>query len=220
MGPQFADPGDPTIRFIRWKAVRLGGRGVFAGYDAQDLQQDMFLKCWEAFRRFDGSRSCLHTFLERTIDNLTASMVEARRASCRDYRRCRRSLSEPVASTSGDPAELGDLVSDDAYRMRFGRISLSAHESTELQVDVERIIATLPRKLAVIATHLKSLSVVETAHILRVPRATVYRRILKLRAAFAVAGLGLPLDHQRTAFARYGHLESASAFREDTGVAR
>jgi len=189
MGPQFGDPDDPTIRFIRWKAVRLGGRGVFAGYDAQDLQQDMWLKCWEASRRFDGSRSCLRTFLERAIDNLIASMMEARRAACRDFGRCRLSLSDPAASTSGDPAEFGDLVSDDAYRMRFGLTSLSSYERTELEVDVERIIATLPRELAVIATQLKSLSVVETVHLLGIPRATLYRRIADIRDMFEVAGL-------------------------------
>ena len=36
---------DRTTSFIRWKALHLGGRGVLAAYDAQDLMQEISLEC-------------------------------------------------------------------------------------------------------------------------------------------------------------------------------
>ena len=220
MGPQFTGLDDRTVGFIAWKALRLGGRGVFAGYDSQDLQQDMLLKCWEASSRFDHTRSRFQTFLERVIDNLIASMIEARTATCRDYRRCRRSINEPVAFAGCGAIELGELVAEEDCQTLFGRTSLSARERIELQVDVDTVIATLPRKLAATATLLKSASVLETARKLGVPRGSLYRQIAKLRAAFAVAGLGLDLGHQCTASARPGRGAFASAVREDVREAR
>jgi DNA-directed RNA polymerase specialized sigma24 family protein len=154
---------DRTMEFIRWKALRLGGSGVFTGYDAQDLKQDMLLECWRASSRFDHTRSCRRTFFQRVINNLIASMMEAQRAACRDSR-CLRSLNEPVAFAGNGPREFGDSIPDDNDGARVGRSSLCAYERSELLIDVARVIAILPRELAAIASLLQSVGIVETAH--------------------------------------------------------
>jgi len=191
MASQLAGLDDRTIGFIRWKAHRLCGHGVFAGQDAQDLKQELFLECWRKSTQFDPAKSGSRTFLQKVINNRICNLVEAQSAERRDYRSCQCSLNDAVALDKSGPFEFGDSVSDADYATRMGRGSLSAHERTELQIDVDKVIATLPRELAAIATLLKSSSLVETARQLHISRATLYRRIADIRTVFTTAGLNV-----------------------------
>lgn len=200
-----------TAQFIRWNSIRLAGRGAFAGYAPQDLQQELLLECWKALPRFDHKRACRRTFFQRVIHNLIASTVEAQSAACRDYRRCRRSINEPVAFSKNCPEEFGDSISDNDYQARMGRAALSAYERAELQIDVRAVIATLPPELAAVALVLKSEGVVEAGYRLGLSRSTVYRRVANIRALFQSAGLDLYLSRRGPASVRRPHESVASA---------
>ena len=180
---------DRTMEFIRWKALRLGGRGVFTGYDAQDLKQEMFLECWKKSALFNPSKSCRRTFLQRVVNNWIGSFIEERTAGCRDYRLCQRSLDEPVPFTRSGTREFGETISAADYEMRVGRSHLSGHECAELQIDIARVITTLPTELAAVALLLKSVSAVDAGRRLGLSRSTLYRRLVTIREIFVAAGL-------------------------------
>src|SRR5208283_4908332 len=147
--------------------------------------------CLPRFQKFDPTKSSRGTFTRRIVNNGAATLIEARTAACRDYRACRKSLSDPLEFAAGESGELGDGVSSDDYEPRVGRSALSARERTELQIDVDKVIATLPNHLATVAIHLKFFSPTESVRQLGLTRSTLYRRIDDIRGAFEVAGLNL-----------------------------
>lgn len=183
---------DWTTSFIRWKAHQLGGRGVLAAYDTQDLMQEISLECWRKSSRYDTTRSTRRTFFRRISNNRIANLIEEQTAKCRDFRLCQRSLNDPTASAGNGAQEFGESISDRDYETRMGRSSLSTYERTELQIDVSRVISGLPAELSAVAVQLQSVRVVEAARRLNVSRSTLCRRIERIRDAFVAAGFGKP----------------------------
>jgi RNA polymerase sigma-70 factor (ECF subfamily) len=200
-GPVWLDPG--VWKMIRWRSHALVGAYGFTLADREDIQQELVLEVHRRMSRFDPSRSGRRTFIRRVADNRTANLIAEQQASCRDYRRCRHSLDEPVGQDRFD--QLRETMSADEYESRTGRASISWWEHSELRADVEEAISLLPVELAAIATLLKSVGVVDTARQLGVPRATLYRRIAAIRGVFASAGLNRYLSRSTTTSARHHH---------------
>ena len=180
---------EPSVRaLIRVKAAQL----LRAGYDYRpderdDLQQDLWLDAYVRSRKFDKARSGRHTFLSRVVNNRVANLIAERRAGCRDYRACMRSLDEPDGQDG--LGRFGETLSADEYESRMGRRSMPWVQRAELRADVQRVIALLPPDLAVVAGLLMSVGAVEVARRLNLSRATVYRRIGGIREVFHAAGL-------------------------------
>ena len=180
---------EPSVRaLIRVKAAQL----LRAGYDYRpderdDLQQDLWLDAYVRSRKFDKARSGRHTFLSRVVNNRVANLIAERRAGCRDYRACVRSLDEPDGQDG--LRRFGETLSADEYESRLGLRSMPWVRQLELRADVERAIALLPPDLAVVAGLLMSVGAVEVARRLNLSRATVYRRIGGIREVFHAAGL-------------------------------
>src|ERR1017187_4861087 len=180
---------EPSVRaLIRVKAAQL----LRAGYDYRpderdDLQQDLWLDAYVRSRKFDKARSGRHTFLSRVVNNRVANLIAERRAGCRDYRACVRSLDEPDGQDG--LRRFGETLSADEYESRMGRRSMPWVQHAELRADVARVIALLPPDLAAVASLLMSVGVVEVSRRLNLPRVTVYRRIVRIREVFLAAGL-------------------------------
>jgi len=177
------------LNVVRTKARWLAGMCGFSPSDHDDLRQDLLLDCLVRLRKFDPAKSSRRCFVHRILNNRTATLIEGQMADRRDYRACRRSLSDPIEFGVGKSVELGDTVSGDDYEGRMGRCALSSSERTELQIDVTKVIAALPAELAAVARLLMSVGVVEAARRLNLPRVTVYRRIIRIREVFLAAGL-------------------------------
>jgi RNA polymerase sigma-70 factor (ECF subfamily) len=204
-GPVWLDPG--VWKLIRWRSHALVGAYGFTLADREDIQQELVLEVHRRMSRFDPSRSGRQTFIRRVANNRIANLIAEQRASCRDYRRCQHSLDEPVGQDRFD--QLGETISADEYESRTGRASISWREHSELRADVEKAISLLPVELAAIAILLRSVSVIETARLLNVPRATLYRRLADIRRAFESAGLDLYLGRPSTALVRRRHGSTA-----------
>jgi RNA polymerase sigma-70 factor (ECF subfamily) len=175
---------------VRIHAARLIGRYGFATADCDDINQEILWACLNGERRYNPTKSSRRTFLCRIAGNKVANLRESQSAACRDYRLCTDSLDGPAPFVTRDSITLGDTISTDAREARVGRYALSSWEREELRIDVAKVVSSLPYELAVVANVLRSVGVVEAAHQLRIPRATLYRRIAAIRKFFAHAGLG------------------------------
>ena len=179
-----------TLRLIGFKAYQLAGRYGFARDEKEDLQQILIVECLQRQRHFDSRRGSAATFAEVIITNAVATMVESRKAQCRDYRRCQRSLNAPSNSADPSSPELAEVTSDDDYRCRMGRISRPFHQNLHLRHDLRRAIAALPpeqRRLCRLLMRLDGIA--QVAKAAGVSRATLHRRMRAIRDAFSGARL-------------------------------
>jgi RNA polymerase sigma factor (sigma-70 family) len=167
--------GAPLLDELFLKAYPLATRAVEvrsgtlidllceAALDRDDLKQEVFAGVWAALSRFDPSRACLRTFVERVVANRITSLVRTARSH-----RTRRSGYELI------PSMLGAAVPGD---------------HVDLRVDIRRVIGKLSSFDRDVAVHLTEHSVVETGRRMNVSRAAVYRSVHRLKVAFAAAGL-------------------------------
>jgi hypothetical protein len=180
--PQQIDP--EIMRLTRFKSRQLAGRYGFLRYDAEDIQHDLLLDYLQRSKSFDSHRCSRRTFAQRIVNNRIATILEARKAACRDYRVRRLSLNERVdADDSPEVAEILAAVIDLSNGCPFEAM-------LNLRLDVERALARLPAAQA----HLCRLLMVcdtcaEAAARAGMSRATLYRNIGRARAVFAQVGL-------------------------------
>jgi RNA polymerase sigma-70 factor (ECF subfamily) len=176
------------LRLVRIKAAQLSRTNGFSPADRDDIRQELLLDCFVRLRKFDPAKSSHIIFLHKVVTNRLATLLEAQRAGCRDYRRCRHSLNDRV-QFADESIELGETISVDDYEAQIGRRALSSVERTELQIDAASVISRLPAELAAVAVQLQSVSVVEAARRLQVSRSTLCRRVASLREIFLAVGL-------------------------------
>jgi RNA polymerase sigma factor (sigma-70 family) len=135
-----------------------------------DLEQEALLALWRKYQAYDPRRGSWRTFSERVVANRMKSVVRAMRSE-----RSGQFREEPIENLLG----------------------LAAPNSpTDLRADVSRVLAGLSPFERSVALCLVGYSAIETGQRLGVSRATVYRAIGRLRAAFIDAGLSpLGRDH-------------------------
>lgn len=185
--PNGMDPW--VLRVVRTKAASLIGTYGFTSADRDDIRQELLLDYIVRFRKFNPAKSSRRTFLHRVVRHRVATLVDARRAACRDYRLCQGSLDSSPGVAWSNPIPIGETEPIANGEDLTGRRARSSWVLMELEVDVSKVIATLPLELAAVAVALKSAGVVEAARRLGLSRATVYRRITQIRELFEMAGL-------------------------------
>jgi RNA polymerase sigma-70 factor (ECF subfamily) len=175
---------DPDIlQLTRVKSRQLVGSYGFDRCDAEDLQQELLLDFLTRSRSFDARRCSPRTFATRVVNNRIATILEARKAKCRDYHAPRVYLSSQF-----DPSS-PELVSSLATLGWQGGGSLP-EDRMNLQLDVEQILTRLPAALVSLCRLLIACdSAVEAAAMAGMSRATLYRNIGRLRGVLAGAGL-------------------------------
>ena len=175
---------DPrTIQYARFKSRQLAGRYGFSRDEAEDIQQELLLDCVTRSRSFDARRCSLRTFAARVVNNRIATLLEARKAKCRDYRVQRVSLSSQFDPSSPELVSMLGTLGWEAS----GSLS---EDTMNLRLDVERTMTSLPAALVKLCRLLIACdSAVEAAAMTGMSRATLYRNIGRLRGALAGAGL-------------------------------
>ena len=129
----------------------------------RDLEQEALLELWRKHQAYDPRRGSWRTFSERVVANRLTSLVRAMRSQRSGHVR-----EEPIE-------EFLDLA--------------APNNLTDLRADVSRVLAGLSPFDRSVAQCLIGHSAIETTQCLRVSRATIYRAIGRLRAAFTEAGL-------------------------------
>jgi hypothetical protein len=180
-----------VARVIRLEAFRSWRSLRRFGFEPTDLRQEFTIACLNGFDLYDPSRSSPTTFATHTCRRRTLQIVESARTVKRNGGVTPESFAAPVVNEHGAKTKLGDLISQDEYAIRTGRRSRPAADLLALRLDVDRVVRGLSTELAEVARLLAAGHVPsDVAKLLRISRATTYRRVADLRAAFQAAGIG------------------------------
>ena len=151
---------------IRLAAVRAATVATLYGLPTEsrrDLEQEALLELWRRRPAYDAQRGSWRTFSERVVANRMTSLV-------------RSMYSERSGHFREEPLE--------------NLVALAApNDRTDLRADVARVLGKVSQFDRSVAGDLIDYSAVEIGQRLGVSRATVYRAIGRLRAAFTEAGL-------------------------------
>lgn len=153
-----------SSRMAAVQATKLAALHGLSNDDREDLSQEALLELWLKAPAFDERRAGWRTFSERVVANRLASLL-------------RHAHSTRTGYGKQDPLE--GLEFPDAARSN----------DIDLQTDVRRVLDGLSPFDRSVALCLVGYSAIETGQRLGVSRATVYRAIWRLRAAFTEAGL-------------------------------
>lgn len=180
-----------AVRIIKFKSRQLVGRVGFTAYDREDLEQEMMLDLLQRLSKYDPERAQRNTFIARVVDHKVATIIEARTARVRDYRR-RCSLDDCFEYSEYEDnfcIERMEIIDQDDYLMRTGKVSRPPSELRDLSLDVRQAIEKLPPELRELCRRLDTDTVTEISRDTGIPRGTIYESIKKLRAIFEDAGL-------------------------------
>ena len=191
MGFDKHDDGvDPyAVTLIKYKARRLIGQAGFTASDRDDLEQELILDLLRRLPKYNPKRAQLNTFIARVVEHKIATLIEARKAGIRDYRRCPFSLDDRFEDEAGRSVERVDTFDQEDYLLRTGAQSRPADELSALTIDVAAVLETLPPELRELCRRLKAESVTEISRDTGVPRGTIYESVKNLREIFEDAGL-------------------------------
>jgi RNA polymerase sigma factor (sigma-70 family) len=189
-GSEQLDLDEHAKWLIRRKTRQIIGTCGFTQADYADLEQDLTLDLLVRLSKFDPSKAGLKTFVARVVDHKIANLTRHRRQQRRDYCREVCSLDDPIEDAEGGSITRGESVSKDEHDLRWGKHSRSEIDRIEMRLDISLAVSELPADLKLIAQHLMTSSITETARKLGVPRGTLYQTgIARLRKFFHDRGL-------------------------------
>jgi RNA polymerase sigma-70 factor (ECF subfamily) len=145
-----------------------------------DLEQEVLLELWRKRTAYDPARGSWRTFAEPVVANRLVSLTRSLNSAKSGHRR-----EEPLETA---------------------RSLTAPRERHDLRIEVWRVLDRVAPFDRTVALCLIAHSATETARKLGVSRATVYRAIERLRAAFEQAGLA-PWRHDE----RHPHRASCRA---------
>lgn len=181
--------GGYAEKMIRIKARQLIGKAGFTRTDCEDLAQEMRLDLWRRLAKFDAKKARLSTFVCRVVEHKVASIIEARKAKLRDYRRQQCSLNDSPKIADSKPADRGDMLDQDATLLRTGGANRPADERIDLSDDIRTVLAGLPPELRGLCRRLMERTPTAVERETGIPRGTLYESIEVLRRRFEKARL-------------------------------
>ena len=126
------------------------------------------------------------------LDHAVASLLAAREAGNRDWRRGRDTLHDLVEDGCGALAPRWTTLDPGVCRERMLGIEATDEQAArEVRLDVADAVAALPPHLRAIARLLMTASSTEVARETRLPRATLYDLTQRIRRHLERAGVGL-----------------------------
>lgn len=178
------------IADARHVAARVSHRLNSPVYQQEDVEQSLLLAIVARAPKRDLGRASARTWAALIVRHEAAAVIGMAFAQKRDRRVCTRSLNEPVETGDGaGTVERITTVSSDMYGIQTGRQTRPASELQILAIDLKRVLDRLPPELVSVARLLaEDETPADAGTILNISRATIYRRMVRLRAAFRDAG--------------------------------
>ncbi|MCB2141488.1 sigma-70 family RNA polymerase sigma factor [bacterium] len=172
--------GDYAHNLIRSKARTLIGKAGFTSADCEDIEQELALDLLVRLENYDPKKSKRSTFMTRVVEHRIATLLEERHAACRDWRLCRESLDDPEWSECEEGSSRLDSQPDP---------SVPTGDELALGMDLRKALESLPQDLRELWDLLLDSNMYRVARETGIPRATLYYRLDRLRAALREAGL-------------------------------
>ena len=174
-----------SVRLIHIKVNQLIGKYGFNEADRDDLEQDLSIDLIQRMQHYDTSKSKTTTFAARVVKHRIATLVESRKAQCRDWR-LKTSLNSPI-ELDGDECEVLDLVSSEGTVKRHSQEPLE-FQNTDLRLDLTDAIQKLSPELQDLCLLLKTHTISEIVKQTGIPRSTIYCRLRDIREVFEKIG--------------------------------
>ena len=175
-----------TADLIRHKSHQLIGKAGFVQADRADIEQELMLDLLRRMKHFDPAKAKRSTFMSRIVEHRISTMLEYRFAGCRDWRKCRESLNEPIRQgEEGFAEKIENVTSPTDFRWDSSPSEID-HQHGRC-IDLRRVLEALPEEMRDICERLKSQGVTEVARDLKIPRTTLYGKLLKIRGIFQAA---------------------------------
>jgi len=153
-----------SSRIAAVQATRIARRNSLPADFIDDLAQEGLLALWRGTPAFDERRAGWPTYAEHVVANRLASILRSMNSG-----RSGHGKQDPLDGLQfADPAPYAGI---------------------DLQNDVRRVLDGVSSFDRTVARSLIDHSAIETSRRLGVARATIYRSIARLRAAFTAAGL-------------------------------
>lgn len=176
-------------QFIRQKARHLVRQRGFHSSEQRDIEQELTLDLLRKYPCFDPQRARETTFIARVVENRIVSLVRARRAEKRDFKRDGTPLSETVLDPDGIPTDRASLLDEDEVRRHTGQTHRSDIDQAELALDVAAVLDELPDDLRRLAGLLTEMTEHAASGTLDRSRRQVAADVARLREAFEAADL-------------------------------
>jgi len=176
-------------QLIRQKARQLVRHPGFTKSDRPDIEQELAIELVQKFGQFDPDRARETTFVARVIENKAVSLVRARQAEKRHFRRNGKSLNENVSDGDGGTVERAQTIDAANAKRHTGQAPRSDEELARLRLDIDEVIVTLPADLGRLAKLLSEMSEYAASQQLGKSRRQVAKDVARLRERFEDAGL-------------------------------
>jgi RNA polymerase sigma factor (sigma-70 family) len=181
-------------QLIRQKARQLVRHPGFSKSDREDIEQELATELIQKYASLDLDRACETTFVARVIESKAVSLVRARQAEKRHFRRNGKSLNERVSDGEGGSVERAQTVDATTAKRHTGQASRSSEEQAGLKLDVDELLSSLPTDLRQLAELLQQMSEHAASRALGKSRRQVAKDVARLRERFEDAGLRDYLD--------------------------
>jgi RNA polymerase sigma-70 factor (ECF subfamily) len=202
MGNRYEGIDEHIVKPIRINAGRIIKHKAFDLADLPDVEQELHLEVHRRLPHYDPSRAALRTFVSRVVENCAATLIEARRAGVRDYRKESGSLDERVVDKDGERGETSPVISKQAFLRSVVASSRHEQELDSLRIDLRTLLAQLSEDEQALCERLKTSTVSEISRETGRPRGTLYEQIARIRARFEKAGLAAYLGKHGAARGR------------------
>lgn len=185
----FEDRDSFASQLIRQKARQLVRHPGFRKSEQRDIEQELAMELVLKYRCFDPDRARETTFIARVVENKAISLVRARVAEKRDFRRDAHSLNETVSDAEGGSVERAQTLDASSARTHTGQAQRSAEEQAQLRFDMVEVLKALPEDLRPLAELLMEMSEYAASRVLGKSRRQVANDVARLRELFEDADL-------------------------------
>lgn len=170
------------------KARELVGVAGFTKQDVPDLEQELLAMEWQSLQSFDPSLGHQKALVTAVVERGAVTLLRIAKTKKR-FTGSQRSLESVVDACSESQAELGDGVTDEDANRRRGLMQRSSEATTDLKLDIEALLESLPPDIQLLAEQLKEKSIAEIARESSVPRTTLNDSVRRLEQRFRSAGI-------------------------------
>ena len=167
-------------RIVNQAAHRIVRRTCMSKSDIPDITQTLLLAVVAAVNAFDPQRGTWHAFARQVIRRASNNFLRKRFTAKRDPRKC-ASLHLKVLVEDEVTAELAQQITYVQLAGRTGGRYRKPQEMSELKMDLQIFIDSLPEYLRQLALDLMVVAKSEIPQLHKRPRTTIQSRIRRLR---------------------------------------